>query len=538
MKRFGTPLFALLLLSFGATPGLAFDLTILHTNDVHAMHGGVTAKGAPCYAALCEGGAGGSVRLKQAVDTLRDSDPNVLLLDAGDEFQGTLFYNTFKGEVAAGVLDRLGYDAFTPGNHEFDDGCGEFRRFVERMHVPVLAANLSLPSVSDGRPLAKPWIVVERQGRRIGIIGLVNEETPSLSSPCPEAVFSSAETALRKAVAELREQGVDIIIALTHLGLEVDADLAGRVDGVDVFVGGHTHSLLSNTSPRAVGAYPMVRQSPSGEPVLVVTASSSCKLLGRLHVAFDGAGVAQGWKGEPVVLDGRNVTSDPDPELVEFLDGYAGRLKARIEEPVGKILPPAASPSLNWLEEDVHECRVQECMSGNIVADALLREAKTFGATIALYMGGGVRASLPVGVVTAGNLLETLPFDNTLVVGELTGKQLREALEHGVSEYEKEAGRFVQVSGLSYSVAPSNPAGSRIGAISVRNASGRWEPLRPETVYRVATVDYIAEGGDGYAAFKTLKWQYTGRSQSEIVYAHIAAAPVQARLEGRIRVER
>ncbi len=538
MKRFRAPLFALLLLGFGATPGMAFDLTVLHTNDVHAMYGGTTAKGAPCYSALCEGGTGGSVRLKQAVDTLRASDPNVLLLDAGDEFQGTLFYNTFKGEVASGVLDRIGYDAFTPGNHEFDDGCGEFRRFVERMRVPVLAANLSLPSASDGRSLTRPWIIVERQGRRIGIVGLVNEETPALSSPCGEAVFGSAEAALRKAVAELRERGVNVIVALTHLGLDVDGELAGRVDGVDVFVGGHTHSLLSNTSPKAVGAYPVVRKSPSGEPVLVVTASSSCRLLGRLQVAFDDAGVAQTWTGEPVALDGKHVSAAPDRELMAFLDGYAGQLKARISQPVGKILPPASSPSLSWLEEDVHECRVRECMSGNIVADALLREAKPLGATIALYMGGGVRASLPVGVVTVGNLLETLPFDNTLVVGELTGKQLREALEHGASGYEKGAGRFVQAAGLSYAVAPSRPVGSRIGTVSVRGASGGWEPLRPEAVYRVATVDYIAEGGDGYTAFKPLKWQYTGRSQSDILRGHIAAAPVQAGLEGRIRVER
>lgn len=109
---------------------------------------------------------------------------------------------------------------------------------------------------------------MERQGRKIGIVGLVNEETPSLASPCKEAVFGPAETACCEAVASLRAQGVNIVIALTHLGLNVDCELAGRVDGVDVFVGGHTHSLLSNTNPKAVGPYPIVKHSPSGEPVL------------------------------------------------------------------------------------------------------------------------------------------------------------------------------------------------------------------------------------------------------------------------------
>lgn len=314
MKKIRLPLLSLLLLCFAA-PSQAFELTVLHTNDVHSMYGGTTEKGTACYAAQCAGGSGGSVRLKQAVDTVRAAEPNVVLLDAGDEFQGTLFYTQFKGDVAAEVLDALDYTAFTPGNHEFDDGCGEFRRFVERTHVPVLAVNLTLPPVPGGKPLTRPWIVVERQGRKIGIVGLVNEETPSLASPCKEAVFGPAETALREAVVSLRAQGVNIVIALTHLGLNVDCELAGRVDGVDVFVGGHTHSLLSNTNPKAVGPYPIVKHSPSGEPVLVVTAASSCKLLGHIAIDFNDAGIAQRWNGEPIVLDGRNVTVPPDAKL-------------------------------------------------------------------------------------------------------------------------------------------------------------------------------------------------------------------------------
>ena len=322
MKKIRLPLLSLLLLCFAA-PSQAFELTVLHTNDVHSMYGGTTEKGTACYAAQCAGGSGGSVRLKQAVDTVRAAEPNVVLLDAGDEFQGTLFYTQFKGDVAAEVLDALDYTAFTPGNHEFDDGCGEFRRFVERTHVPVLAANLTLPPVPGGKPLTRPWIVVERQGRKIGIVGLVNEETPSLASPCKEAVFGPAETALREAVASLRAQGVNIVIALTHLGLNVDCELAGRVDGVDVFVGGHTHSLLSNTNPKAVGPYPIVKHSPSGKPVLVVTAASSCKLLGHIAIDFNDAGIAQRWNGEPIVLDGRNVTVPPDAKLSARLDSYA-----------------------------------------------------------------------------------------------------------------------------------------------------------------------------------------------------------------------
>lgn len=538
MKKIRLPLLALLLLCL-ATPSQAFELTVLHTNDVHSMYGGTTEKGTACYAAQCAGGTGGSVRLKQAVDTVRAAEKNVMLLDAGDEFQGTLFYTKFKGDVAAEILDTLNYTAFTPGNHEFDDGCGEFRRFAERTHVPVLAANLNLPTVSGGKPLTQPWVVVERQGRKIGIVGLVNEETPSLASPCKEAVFGSAEKALREAVAALKAQGVDIIIALTHLGLNVDCDLAGRVDGVDVFVGGHTHSLLSNTNPKAVGPYPIVKRSPSGEPVLVVTAASSCKLLGRIQIDFDDAGVARRWNGDPIVLDGRNVTVPPDAKLSARLDSYATQLRSLIGQPVGKILFAGETGGQQVdLEEDAHLCRVQECLSGDILVDSLLWGAGDTGATIALSVGGTVRSPLHTGVVTVGDLLTAMPFDNTLVVGNLSGKQLVEALEHGASGYENGAGRFLQVAGLMYSVEPAKPVGQRISAVSVRTKAGGWEPLRPEAVYRVATVDYVAEGGDGFAAFKNIKWQYTGRAHSEYLRDYIAKVPVEIKPEGRITVIR
>lgn len=538
MKKIRLPLLSLLLLCFAA-PSQAFEFTVLHTNDVHSMYGGTTEKGTACYAAQCAGGSGGSVRLKQAVDTVRAAEPNVVLLDAGDEFQGTLFYTQFKGDMAAEVLDALDYTAFTPGNHEFDDGCGEFRRFAERTHVPVLAANLTLPPVPGGKPLTRPWIVVERQGRKIGIVGLVNGETPSLASPCKEAVFGPAETALREAVASLRAQGVNIIIALTHLGLNVDCELAGRVDGVDVFVGGHTHSLLSNTNPKAVGPYPIVKHSPSGEPVLVVTAASSCKLLGHIAIDFNDAGIAQRWNGEPIVLDGRNVTVPPDAKLSARLDSYAAQLRSLIGQPVGKILLAGDTSGRQVdLEEDAHLCRVQECPSGDVLMDSLLWGARDTGATVALSVGGTVRSPLHTGVVTMGDLLTTMPFDNTLVVGDLTGKQLLGALEHGASGYENGAGRFLQVAGLTYSVEPAKPVGQRVSAVSVRTKAGGWEPLRPEAVYRVATVDYAAEGGDGFAAFKKIKWQYTGRAHIECLRDYIAKAPVEVRSGGRIKVLR
>ena len=328
-------------------------------------------------------------------------------------------------------------------------------------------------------------------------------------------------------------------VVLVSMGNPHCVVFCSRVDGVDVFVGGHTHSLLSNTNPKAVGPYPIVKHSPSGEPVLVVTAASSCKLLGHIAIDFNDAGTAQRWNGEPIVLDGRNVTVPPDAKLSARLDSYAAQLRSLIGQPVGKILLAGDTSGRQVdLEEDAHLCRVQECPSGDVLMDSLLWGARDTGATVALSVGGTVRSPLHTGVVTMGDLLATMPFDNTLVVGDLTGKQLLGALEHGASGYENGAGRFLQVAGLTYSVEPAKPVGQRVSAVSVRTKAGGWEPLRPEAVYRVATVDYAAEGGDGFAAFKKIKWQYTGRAHIECLRDYIAKAPVEVRSGGRITVLR
>ncbi|MFQ8735958.1 MAG: bifunctional metallophosphatase/5'-nucleotidase [Bilophila wadsworthia] len=535
MKKIRLPLLSLLLLCFAA-PSQAFELTVLHTNDVHSMYGGTTEKGTACYAAQCAGGSGGSVRLKQAVDTVRAAEPNVVLLDAGDEFQGTLFYTQFKGDVAAEVLDALDYTAFTPGNHEFDDGCGEFRRFVERTHVPVLAANLTLPPV-PGKPLTRPWIVVERQAARSALWGWSTRNALS-GSPQGGRVRSR-----RKRPCAKRSRRPGAGREHCHRADPSGPERRLRARGA----GGRRGCVrrrayafpASNTNPRPSGPYPIVKHSPSGEPVLVVTAASSCKLLGHIAIDFNDAGIAQRWNGEPIVLDGRNVTVPPDAKLSARLDSYAAQLRSLIGQPVGKILLAGDTSGRQVdLEEDAHLCRVQECPSGDVLMDSLLWGARDTGATVALSVGGTVRSPLHTGVVTMGDLLATMPFDNTLVVGDLTGKQLLGALEHGASGYENGAGRFLQVAGLTYSVEPAKPVGQRVSAVSVRTKAGGWESLRPEAVYRVATVDYAAEGGDGFAAFKKIKWQYTGRAHIECLRDYIAKAPVEVRSGGRITVLR
>ncbi|MGI6655414.1 MAG: bifunctional metallophosphatase/5'-nucleotidase [Desulfobulbus sp.] len=514
----------------------AFTLTVLHTNDTHGNWGGLTQDGRICYAALCENGSGGILRAQQVIRAVRRENPATLLLDAGDQFQGTLFFARHKGAMAAEVLNSLGYDAFVPGNHEFDEGCDHFVDFIRALDTPVPAANLSLgPKAETTFP---PWLVVERQGRRIGLIGLVNPDTPNLSSPCNTAVFDAVEAGLRRAVDELRHKQVDIIILITHLGLAEDRRLARSMDGIDIIVGGHSHSVLSNSDTDAAGPYPVVENSPGGEPVLVVSNGYGQITLGRLNVVFDAAGVAQSWDGGPIPLDDATLQAMQAPPvdagLATMMANRAEPVQKMLNEPVGRITAESAAGAP--LETpSVLRCRVEECRSGNLVADAL-RHYWQGKADVALLGSGTLRNPLPTGAVSTGDILASIPFANTLMLLTMDGATLLAALEHGLARYEEGKGRFLQVSGLRYSFNPHNAPGSRLVTAEITGTNGTWLPVRDRSVYRVAISSFQAKGGDGYSMLAGLKGKDSELSLSDVLRLYLQShSPVPVRLENRIR---
>lgn len=482
-----------------------YSVTVLHTNDVHGGYGGLTKDGRSCYAPYCEEGRGGSVRLQQAVQAVRQSVPNVVLLDAGDEFQGTLYSTIFKEELPPIIMDKVGYDAFVPGNHEFDYGCETFFAFVRSLNIPVLAANLvvSVP----GEESLQPWVILERNGRRIGVIGLATTETPEVSSPCPELEFTDEATALRRAVAELEGQGVNIIIALTHIGYERDRKLGQTVSGVDIIVGGHSHTLLSSVQDRAVGPYPAVEKNPDGEPVLVVSAGNGCSFLGRLDVSFDARGVATLWTGEPIVLDEPSLAAlnapPPDPELARLVAEYSEPVQTMLHKKLGQI--DVADKVGKSLENNVQECREGECLSGNLATDAMLRVAFP-EAQVAVLNSGTLRNSLPGGDVTMGDVMACLPFQNTLVMAEVPGSILWAMLEHGVSRFGEGHGSFPMTAGARFSFDGSAKPGERLIQIEVKDVQGVWQEINLQAAYLVATTKFMADGGDGYGMLQNIAW--------------------------------
>jgi 5'-nucleotidase len=524
-------------------PSADFTLTVLHTNDTHSSFGGVTDKGLTCYAAMCEGGRGGYVRLDQAVRAIRKERPEALFLEAGDIFQGTLFWTMHKERMPMALMDRMGYQAMAPGNHEFDAGWPTWLRFVDALKTPVVAANVSFDPRPDSPAMDKifPYIILERKGRKIGVVGLITESTPARSSPGSGVSFNNARKALEGAVAELTAGNVNIIIVLTHLGLEEDRLLARAVDGVDIVVGGHSHSLLSNVRGRAEGPYPIVEKTPNGDPVLIVAASTACIYLGRLDVGFDGNGVAREWRGEPILLDQAGLASlgapKPDAALVGLIDGFAVPVLEMMDATIG-VINAAGRDGMPLEEPNVMECRRAECLSGNIAADAL-RVVPFKEAHIALVNGGALRTSLPGGRVTPGNVLGTLPFQNTPMITRMPGAVLLQALEHGIARYGEGEGGFLQVSGLRYAFNPSNKPGQRITRAETPDKHGHWRPLDKKALYRVVTVDFLARGGDGFSMLAPLSWEEGDKLANDALRVYLERySPLEAGLQGRIAVQR
>lgn len=530
-------------------PGAAIDLTILHTNDLHAHVDEYSRTGAICTEddqtdGMC---IAGDSRLHTLVEEIRAAEDNVLLVDAGDQFQGTLFYNVFKADIITATMNTLGYDAMTVGNHEFDNGPAELARLADGANFPIVSTNLDVSAepLLDGK--IEPYSIVTKGSEQIGIVGVSTPETEEISSPGPNVVFEDPVTSVQATVDTLTGMGVDKIVLLSHLGYEQDLVLATAVSGVDVIVGGHSHTFVyTPTAPikfydpeypqydplAPAGPYPTVVSSLDSEPVLVVTAYQWGTFLGRLDVSFDAAGLVAAYDGNPIYLD-RDIVKSAAMEAI--LDEYRPGVETLINTPVG-----TAAANLLIEASGARICRLGECLMGNLVTDAMLWKANQMDPEgdfqIAFQNGGGVRAPIMAGPVTMGNVLETLPFGNTVATFELTGTHVITALEHSVRSYPSANGGFLQTSGLRYYFDPAQPAFSRITHVDVMSGT-EYVPLDPNAVYKIVTNDFTRKGGDGYVVFRdyAMNPYDAGPNLAEALAEYFESfSPVLPILEGRI----
>lgn len=498
-----------------------YALTILHTNDFHDRYEPISGSDSTCAPDKNAGGEcfGGVARLVTAVAEARARNPNTILVDGGDQFQGSLFYTHYKGRMTAEFMDKLGYDAMAVGNHEFDDGPEVLRGFVEAVAFPVLTANADV----SGEPLLSGKIlkstVIERGGARIGLIGLTPEDTDELASPGPNVIFTDPAGAVQQEVDDLTAQGIDKIVVLSHSGYKVDLALAAAVTGVDVIVGGHSNTYLSNTGEGAEGPYPTMVGKTA-----IVQAYAYGKFLGELNVVFDDAGEVAAASGEARLLD---ATVAEDAATVARI--------AELAVPLEEIRSRVVAETATAIEGVRELCRAAECSMGNLIADAMLARVRDQGIQIAIQNGGGIRASIDAGPVTMGEVLTVLPFQNTLSTFQVTGAVVLAALENGLSQIEEGAGRFPQVAGLKFTFDPALPAGARVVEVTV-DEGGTWAPLDPARVYGVVSNNYVRRGGDGYGMFVDAANAYDfGPDLADVTAEFLAAnSPFTPYTDGRI----
>lgn len=493
----------------------AYTLRIIHTNDHHAriepvMDGDTVVDG-------------GLSRRKTLIDAIRGQGGNQLLLDAGDVFQGTLWYNQYLGQADLEFYNALGYEAMTIGNHEFDNGQDPLANFIKGAAFPVLSANISVDASSPLSGLIKPWIIKEVGGERIGIFGLTTDETAILSNPGQGVTFNDYLASARTAVAELKAQGVNKIIALTHIGIDQDRILAAQVDGIQVIIGGHSHTAMGpmNGLNDPSRPYPEVHTSPSGKQVIIATDWEWGRWLGDLTIGFDAEGNVT------------SVISAQPTHVAAEIEANAG-FEARIAE-LGQRLNELRETEIGTTTVPLNgartDARSKETNLGNLLTDAMLAKTQSAGAQLALLNGGGIRASINEGPITMGEVLEVQPFGNILTLVTLTGAQLKEALENGVSQVETGAGRFPHLGGGRYSWNPSAEPGSRIVSIEVGG-----QPVDPNAEYRLITLNFLVDGGDGYSVLTAGKDKInTGFLDSDVTAEYIRnQGTVSPTVEGRI----
>ncbi len=498
-----------------------FNLTILHTSENHGHWDPVVVSNVS---------QGGVARRATLIKDRRSKVPNLLLLDSGDVSQGTLYFVQYKGQEGRDLYNLLGYDAITLGNHEFDLGPKNLAdNFLQGAKFGVTLANVDVSNEPTLAGKIPPYAIREVGGEKVGLFGLITDDLPTNSNAGPNVKMKNAVDTAKQVVADLTQQGVNKIILISHRGFPEDLRLAAQVDGIDLILSGHTETLMGDSKildkslGDPVSPYPAVVKTPNGGQTLIAHAFIWGRLLGEINLVFNDKGEVTSWTGAPIFVD---KSIPDDPAVAQAVADLAKPLEALKKQIIGQTAVD--------LQGDSKVIRVTESNLGNLVADAMLWATAQDKTVVAITNGGGIRTSIPTGPVSYGQVLEVLPFGNRLVQFDLTGADVRAALENGVSS--PGSGRFPQVAGLKFSGDWSKPAGARITEVQVGTAAGGFKPLDPAAVYRIVTNDFMAGGGDGYTVFKNGKEVRGGDVPiDEAVSNYIQAnTPVNPKTEGRI----
>ncbi len=490
-------LVCIFVLLFLSGTGLASEnsrvtLKIIHINDLHGhlqpSKGKTMTGGAACFGAML-------LRERSA-----DREGSIVLA-AGDMFQGTPISNVFRGKPVMEIMNYLGFEAMTLGNHEFDWGWPELMKIKAQAGFPYLAANLAHKDGSDV-PGIRKLVYLEKKGIKIAVIGIITPETAFTTNP--ENVkgfrFQDPEKVLPALIDAARKGGAKLVIALSHCGFDRDRAIAQRVAGIDVIVGGHSHTAV--TPPF------------TANKTIIVQAGSWGNYLGVLDLEVDAA------SGRILKYSQDNlkqVIASAGAPFDENINATVRRYNEKIKKEFSRVVGETRTDLLRSAES--------ESNLGDLICDAMRKEAR---AQVAFYNSGGIRADIYRGKVRLEQAFEALPFDNLVVAMDLNGAQIKAILEHSAA---REFG-ILQVSGARVKINPANPKGNRVVEAFI---DGR--KLDPDRKYRIATNDFLAAGGDRYTSFKQGKNIVYGDDIRDVFVRYLEKnSPVSPRVEGRITV--
>jgi 5'-nucleotidase/UDP-sugar diphosphatase len=507
-----------LLFPFAAALATSADqtLVILHTNDFHGHPLKFNYQGIP--------DVGGLPAIAAFVNQVRARHKNVLLLDAGDLNTGRAESNLFKAVPDIVGFNYLGYDAMTLGNHEFDNPLAILRKQERLARFPFLSANIRS---ANADLLVRPYVVKRFDGFKVAVLGLTLKETKEIGFPdhVKDLVFEDEVKAARRLVKMLKNKA-DIVIALVHLGIwdhetRGSKRLAAKVQGIDLIIDGHTHTDL--TEPVYVNGTPILQAFQWG-----------LKIGKATMTVRDGRVAGFGWESIPVNLKEKIRIPDgtesfrpmgeiyeEDPFLLAALTPYADRVESLLSEVIGNAKAPFSNENT----------RKQETEIGNLVADSMLWGTRNLNTDFAVQNGGGIRTGLPAGEITKKKIYEILPFDNTVVVLKMKGRQVLRLFDH-MAAVPAGSGAFPQVSeGVRLAISSQT---QRVERLTIKG-----KPVDPERTYSIATNSYLAGGGDEYKILLEALDRYdTSTFQRDALIEYIATVMrrVKPELEGRIQM--
>jgi 2',3'-cyclic-nucleotide 2'-phosphodiesterase (5'-nucleotidase family) len=471
------------------------NLTILHVNDTHGHIIPYVDKGAKG-----ERQVGGAEYLAKMIEDERAANPDgTILLSAGDMFQGTPVSNIFHGKPVIEIMNYLKYDAMAIGNHEFDWGQDVLHSIISSASFPVISANISRSGKGPIRGV-KPYVILKRKGLRIAVIGLTTPETYYTTKPGNLAglTFVRPEEVLPPIIRRVRAQGASIVVVLSHDGLDADRELARNVRGIDVIVGGHSHTVIRD---------PVVESG-----TVIVQAGSNGMYLGVLNITFDRSKrkIVNYTRKEELRLVSPASGAKLDPNVALIIDKYEAQVKTEFSRVIGT----AAA--------DLTRSSTKESDLGDMIADAM---RDTSDAQIAFQNGGGIRADILKGPITLEAVFTALPFDNDLVTMDLTGEQIRELLEKSILSE-----NMLQVSGIRIVYDLSKPAGGKVTSVEVAG-----KQMGALATYRIVTNDFLAAGGDQFNVFKNGQNISVGPLQRDAVADFIRKnSPINVPVRNRI----